>query len=71
MIIVRIISVLIKNLFFKIKREQSRTISELQNELEFERIKREKLEVQLDHSRQELEKSLKMLKDYETKVYKI
>jgi hypothetical protein len=45
-----------------------RTISELQNELEYERIRREKLEVQLDHTRQELERSIKSLRDYETKV---
>ena len=36
--------------------------------MEFERIRREKLEVQLDHTRQELEKSIKSLRDYETKV---
>ena len=36
--------------------------------MEFERLKREKLEAQLDHTRQELEKSLKNLSDYETKL---
>jgi len=36
--------------------------------LEHERLRREKLEVQLDHTRQELEKAVKSLRDYETKV---
>jgi hypothetical protein len=45
-----------------------RTIGELENELEHERLRREKLEVQLDHTRQELEKAIKSLRDYETKV---
>ena len=45
-----------------------RNISELQNELEFEKLKREKLEAQLDSNRQELEKYIKNLREYETKV---
>lgn len=36
--------------------------------MEHERLRREKLEVQLDHTRQELEKAVKSLRDYETKV---
>lgn len=40
----------------------------MQNQLEYERLRREKLEFQLDHSRQELEKAIKSLRDYETKV---
>ena len=45
-----------------------RTIAELENELECERLRREKLEAQLDACRQEIEKSVKTLRDYETKV---
>lgn len=36
--------------------------------MEYERIRREKLELQLDNCRQELEKSIRSLRDYETKV---
>lgn len=36
--------------------------------MEFERVRREKLEVQLDNCRQELEKSMKSIHDYENKV---
>ncbi|CAF1124804.1 unnamed protein product, partial [Brachionus calyciflorus] len=49
-------------------REQARTISELQDILELERVRREKLEAQLDNCRQELEKAIKNLREYETKV---
>ena len=52
-------------LFF---REQERTIAELSEELEYERLRREKLELQLDHTRQELEKAIKSVREYETKV---
>lgn len=40
----------------------------MKNELELERLRREKLEFQLDNTRQELEKSIKSLRDYESKV---
>lgn len=40
----------------------------MESELEVERIRREKLELQLDNCRQELERTLKSLRDYETKV---
>ncbi|CAF0768172.1 unnamed protein product [Brachionus calyciflorus] len=49
-------------------KEQARTISELQDILELERVRREKLEAQLDNCRQELEKAIKNLREYETKV---
>lgn len=45
-----------------------KNINELQNQLEFERIKREKLEVQLDSTHQELERHVRTVRDYETKV---
>jgi hypothetical protein len=45
-----------------------RTISELQDELHYERLRREKLETQLDHTRLELEKATKSARENETKV---
>ncbi|RNA14408.1 ankyrin repeat domain-containing 42 [Brachionus plicatilis] len=51
----------------KIK-EQSRIIGELEDQLEMERIRREKLESQLDNCRQELERTIKSLREHETKV---
>lgn len=50
------------------KREQSRQIGELEDQLEMERIRREKLESQLDNCRQELEKTITNLREFETKV---
>ena len=49
-------------------KEQERTIAEMKDELDFERVRKEKLEMQLDHTRQELEKAVKSIRDYETKV---
>jgi len=45
-----------------------RTINELESELESERLRRERLEAQLDQCRQEIEKCVRKLREYEDKI---
>lgn len=47
---------------------ENRSINEFQAELEQERMRRENLELQLDHCRQELERSTRLVREYEQKV---